>query len=615
MPRNPRRALIVGCPRRPLLGVHHSIAVLRAALALHGFHCEVVPSADAATLTAALRAFIDATVSGDIVVIVYIGHGELYERVTPGTRDSPPTGTPRYVQALLPIDSRASTPESCKVITGFDLAPQLDELRRRARDVTLIFDCCHAGDLATPRMVDPAVHTYFQHSIGRQIQARHGRVMRGQAEAVRRGQPELDAVRLVASSAFGKAFEVPWGPDGDERIGAFSLAVAESLTAAVGCEVAWCDIAAAVHGKLSPTWDCNGEAGPAQWSGAEGPHERAVFAAIIKDLPVPPHGCPIARARDGSLMIPVALDSYVVGDVVAIVDPAGHVHASTHVAETAAGWGRLALAGDRLAVAFPRAVRQDPAACHRVDDPHGVADRIAELPREWSTREGQPVARLEQQGPVSHLYVAPQAQPIASVPSDDPHCGPHLRAGLTRITAMHRMQRAFETALWRPQPNEFTVTLLDRNGRPLAAAAHVAEDDEIVVKAHHRGALWTLLHCAVFRVRADLVIDPITADTAHGIPVQMGDEPTTLATIPLRWPAVDRSFGPREESLLFVVYDQPLHVRCLATAIAALPPVRDVRGPVVRGPGLERPAIVRPGLRCHRVTYKLAPRAADEPSR
>ena len=134
-----RRALLIGSQTHGLEGVDADVARMSEALALRGFTINWCAGA-AATRNGILAAYEQLIVETqwlDAVCIYYSGHGGRFEnRLSEG---------PRFLQYLVPTDHG---PGSFRGVMSFELSALLARLTSKTANVTLILDCCHAGQMS-----------------------------------------------------------------------------------------------------------------------------------------------------------------------------------------------------------------------------------------------------------------------------------------------------------------------------------------------------------------------------------------------------------------------------------------------------------------------------------
>lgn len=576
-----RRALLIGCQRAGLHGVARSLARLAGALRRHGFRCTTALDAGAATIAAALGALCDATRRGDVAVIVYVGHGLLFESDVPlGDDGGPPR--PRYLQALVPvdIDDARGAP---RVITGLDLAVALELLDARCGNATLILDCCHAVGMAADLATDCPETRARVDDLKRQL--REHRALKDRSPT--RGPTQSGPVRVLASAAAFQAYEIDEGTSGHPRkIGAFSRALADVLRACPQ-DTPWWGVEAHVAARLADLSDRE------QWIGVEGPRERVLFSRARKPLPADALPCAwrherlvVGGGREHGLRprdrLTLHLGPRRSARCLGAIQLARVHAAESFVDDFPTALGRDLPAGAvarRLAPADPFGVTLDPSA--------DLESLLTPSLPDWTTDPAAPKATIERRG--DRLELIELADPrhpggphrIASVRADDPAARDVLRRGLRRLGAWLRIRDAHADD-WRPTADDLELIVRADAGRdvPLTAIDAWIADVPLHLRAVHRGGItlgW--LHCAAYRVAGDRTILPLTPGAVHGVPLRR-DEPHDFVR-PDR--PEHRGFvfdargpdDPADEWLLFYLSAHPILLHDLATVAAAHP--RDLK--------------------------------------
>lgn len=574
-----RRALLIGSQRAGLHGVARSLARLAGALHCHGFRCTVMLDASASRIAAALRALCDVTTRSDAAVVVYVGHGLLFESDTPVADEDGGPPRPRRLQALVPVDIDSSTADDPRIITGLDLALALALLDARCHNATLVLDCCHAVGMASGVATGCPVVRETIEALKRELVAQ--RALRP------RGESTSGPVRVLASATVHQAYEIDEGTPGRPRkIGAFSRALAEVLRACPQ-DTPWWAVEARVAARLAELSDRQ------QWIGVEGPRERVVFGETSVNLPADALPC---AWRDGRLVLDGGREHGLrPGDRFAVYS--GPEAAPTQlIGEAQLGEVRQTesivddfppeIGGALLPGAVARRVA--PAKCFAVTLEPSAEDLELLMPAlpGWSTDHDQLAAAVELRGDRLDLIELSDARRrIASVQADDRAARDVLRCGLRRIGAWLRIRGA-HADFWAPTQEDIALTYVSGSGResPLQLLGEWSSEVPLRVRALHRGGItlgW--LHCAVFRVASDRTILPLTPDSVHGVPLRCG-EPYEFVRPghPDQRGFVFDHRGPHDivdEWLLVYLATHPIVLRHLETVAEALPPERTARGP------------------------------------
>jgi hypothetical protein len=134
-----RRALLIGSQTHGLEGVEADVERMAHTLASRNFDVTTCtgPAATRAGIVAAYARLISEAGPSDSVCVYYSGHGG---RVA----NRFPTG-PRFLQYLVPTDHG---PGSFRGVMSFELSALLAQLTAKTPNVTVILDCCHAGQMS-----------------------------------------------------------------------------------------------------------------------------------------------------------------------------------------------------------------------------------------------------------------------------------------------------------------------------------------------------------------------------------------------------------------------------------------------------------------------------------
>ena len=290
-----RTALLIGAPTYGLRGVDNDVAAMTDALAARGFEITqcVGPAATRDGILGAYEQLIRRSRPDDAVVIFYSGHGGLIE---------PPAGDrgdilPAYRRFIVPVDFTQSTPDDFRGITGIELSVLLGRLTRRIPNVTVVLDCCfagtmsRAGDLITKSLPEPKAVDLRSH-LNRLL---HG----GLRVDLTRPLGNSFAVRVVACAPEQRSYE--YGGRRGDRIGVFTEALTDALTAAGDAPVTWSTLMTQVRQNVLDVI-------ANQRPDAEGPFRRLLFEVdeedVVPSLPVVWEG--LGRVRlDGAPLIGV----------------------------------------------------------------------------------------------------------------------------------------------------------------------------------------------------------------------------------------------------------------------------------------------------------------------
>lgn len=295
MPPLVRRALLLGARAPDLSGVDHDLELMREALLHHGFadaHIEIVVPATRDLISTAIRGLIERTQPGDVVVLYYSGHGSKLDDTSVSNHmanpRAPELGELAYYRFLVASDIEQSSDEDFRGYTNLELSLDLAALTRKTRNAVMIMDCCHAGRLfrADPGDADERI-TWQDNS--RYLPARNvdltGRwahaaakhferllATRGHELADRHAEANPWAIRLLASSSEGSAFETSCPPrEGcdHQHCGAMTLALHAALMKVDPRRTTWQDLGRLI--RMTP------QRGGQQRVCVEGPHRRFLF--------------------------------------------------------------------------------------------------------------------------------------------------------------------------------------------------------------------------------------------------------------------------------------------------------------------------------------------------
>jgi len=259
------RALLIGSGYAGL-PVDASVSAMFTWLCGHGFDATEVRriSGDAATRDAMLAnldhlAEVDP---GDApVVFYYAGHGQLY-RTQLGVEDEGHAAYP----LLVAMDLNASGDGTLRSVLGSELSRALQRVARRARNLTVILDCCHASGMIR---LDDDLDGPIVHAHERLLQAEaSARIARHRAPLLRSvgeiAPPERLSERVIvitASSAGGRTYPHPV----TER-----LVFTDALLAALTEYETWDTVLADVRARVQAVW-------PIQHPAVFGPRFRQPF--------------------------------------------------------------------------------------------------------------------------------------------------------------------------------------------------------------------------------------------------------------------------------------------------------------------------------------------------
>ncbi len=178
------------------------------------------------------------------VVVYYAGHGHLY-RTDIGAGEGGHAAYP----LLVAIDIEASADGVLRGILGSELSRALQRIARRARNLTVILDCCHAsGMVRLDDDTDNEAGRASEHAIGVEASERVARPRSSVKRGASRGAPERlseQVVVVAASSAGGRAYPHPVS----ER-----LVFTDALLAAMDRHATWDGVLAETRARVQAVW-------------------------------------------------------------------------------------------------------------------------------------------------------------------------------------------------------------------------------------------------------------------------------------------------------------------------------------------------------------------------
>ena len=269
------RAIVIGSVLDGIVGVENDVLDVTAMLQTRGFAVRAYEGR-AASRACILGAFAELLDQVDVgsdepIVIYYAGHGGLVINKQPTDEDI----LPRVFQCLVPTDWEQNTDDDFHGISAFELSLLLHQLTDRSKNVSVILDCCYAGQFIDPQgavkrrprsLAAPSPLAIARHM--EELKQRYGNSL----ERLPPNNP--DVVSVVACSAQGPAW--PLTDDQGRDHGALTLALVQALDD-VGTErVPWASIITAVRRRIR---DRLQDQRPA----VEGPAQRLAFSLDTVD--------------------------------------------------------------------------------------------------------------------------------------------------------------------------------------------------------------------------------------------------------------------------------------------------------------------------------------------
>ncbi|MCU7728866.1 caspase family protein [Actinoplanes sp. KI2] len=276
-----RKALLIGAQTNGLGGVLHDVEAMAGALEPRGFTVQrlITPDATRAAVLDAYEKVIADAQPDDAIVLYYSGHGG---------RLLAPDGS--ELQFIVPDDYHDSSDSDFRGITGVELSVLLARLTDKARNVTVVLDCCHAAHMS--RDAGLRIKTLLRtapepwHPTYEAVQA-HVTKLAGAGLAVDRRSLISNpyAVRVVACSPAQSAWE---GANRDGvRMGLLTDALTRALRESERARVNWATMLEAVRRSVQ-------ELAPTQRPETEGPSTREPFEPTDLD---PLAGLPLLPAE------------------------------------------------------------------------------------------------------------------------------------------------------------------------------------------------------------------------------------------------------------------------------------------------------------------------------
>jgi hypothetical protein len=290
-----KRALLIGSQTGGLNGVHADVERMSEMLGRRGFDVTQLTRAAASRdgILAGYQRLIADTAADDVACIYYSGHGGWV--VNPEYEPDKPL--PRVLQYLVPTDDEGA---ELRGVMSFELSALLARLTSKTRNVTVILDCCHSGQMsrAAREGLTPQKVALTPKNLARSLSA--GRVRELLARCA--SAPRLDAesnpwaVRLVAAEAHSIAYERK--DEHGSSTGVFTDALLSVLSEAQEQPMSWAALSLSVRERVMSQL-CD------QRPGAEGPSRRQIW-----ELQEAADGRPLAlffqngelRIRGGALL-------------------------------------------------------------------------------------------------------------------------------------------------------------------------------------------------------------------------------------------------------------------------------------------------------------------------
>lgn len=565
------RALLIGAGHRDLRGAENDVAAMAAALSRRGFEVRrcVRDDATRAAILSAYEQLIEQVAENEPALVFFSGHG--------GYADAPERdGLP--LQFIVPNDYDTAAVDDFRGITSVELSILQDRLCAKTKNVTVVLDCCHSGQLARDpwrrKLVPVAPYARLRAHLDRLEAA-------GLAVGRWRNEGSEHAVRVVACSPAQSAVE-DLNDDG-VTMGVLTDSLVRALVEAEGHPVTWAAVMDRVRSRIVGR-------SYRQRPEVEGPVHRRIFelaeAERLMSLPVAPLG------EDGLVRLDcAALLAVQTGDEFMVM-PSEALHAehsgrigdlivtgvdafSARGRVTPAPGMAVGAAALMGAHAF-RTRMQAPRIRVRVpvDDPR-AAGLVAALGARSLVEVVRPTepdwvaeVRIEADG---RLSACDRRGPLHPPRDADP-AGVNRVAGDLKILAQATQLRRLVHAKQFPLDAEADIEwglVIGGERSPLVSGAVVPPGERIYVRVHNHGA--AVVYVSMLDIGITGKIALLTRGAPSGWPVHPGETYTLgedrrariLKGAPVTWPeGVDAVYG-RAETILVVITSDRQDLRAL----------------------------------------------------
>ena len=567
----PGRALLIGAGHRDLRGPQNDVAAMQAALSRRGFEVRRCVRDDATRegILSAYEQLIDQIAADEPALVFFSGHGGYTDALE---RDGLP------LQFIVPNDYDMTTVDDFRGITSVELSVLQDRLCAKTKNVTIVLDCCHSGQLARDpwrrKLVPVAPYARLKAHLDRLEAA-------GLAVGRWRNEGSEHVVRVVACSPVQSAFE-DLNDDG-VTMGVLTDSLVRALAEAEGHPVTWAAIMDRVRSRIVGL-------SYRQRPEAEGPVHRRIFELVeaerLMSLPVAP------LDEDGLVRLDcAALLAVQAGDEFMVM-PSGAPHAEhagrigdlTVIGVDAfSARGRVApapgMAVGAAALMGARAFRtrmQAPRIRVRVpvDDPR-AAGLVAALGARSLVEAVRPTepdwvaeVRIEADGRLSACdRLGPLHPPRAADRAGVDRVAGDLKI-LAQATQLRRLVHAQQYPLNAEADVEWGLVIAGERS-PLVSGAVVRPGERIYVRVHNRGA--AVVYVSMLDIGVSGKIAVLTRGAPSGWPVHPGETYTLgedrrariLKGAPVTWPeGLDARYG-RPETILVVITSDRQDLRAL----------------------------------------------------
>lgn len=313
-----KRALVIGSQTGDLSGVEIDASRMSRFLEQQGYRSKLLirDKAVRQNILTSYEQLISATGAGDAVVVYYSGHGGL--AANPYFEEEQHT-TPRHLRFIVPFDIAASTENDFRGISSLELSGLLARLTQKTKNVTVIYDCCHAARMsrnldlvpkALPRTWFVGIAAYIERLKESGLSIDQSMI-----------ESNPNAVRLVAAGSTQSAYE--YTNSNGEQVGLFTHTLLAMLKDVRNLPVSWNAVVQHVREEVLRIV-------PEQRPEVEGPSRRLVFSIKQADET----GVLAVGQKSGNpVLFGGRLLGIEVGDEYGIMPPAANAHdASTAIA-------------------------------------------------------------------------------------------------------------------------------------------------------------------------------------------------------------------------------------------------------------------------------------------
>lgn len=604
-----KRALVVGSALEPLFAPVNDVRAMTVMLEARGFLVEASPEATRADILDGYDRLIERSEPDDTAVVYYAGHG-FVGRLEDG----------RTWQCIAPFDVRSGTKSDWRGITDRELSIKQRQLTRRTKNVTVILDCCSAGQMSRDaaalggvvRTLPHPVHVGFDAHVAA-LREKYG------ADAVADEMGNEHAVRFVACGQSGKAFEAP---DKDGVVhGYFTANLIAALADARGA-ITWNTLAEVVRARVMTRF-------ASQRPAIEGPGERRVFELGLGDRTRVASVTVVDREyelRTGMLAGDRRGDTYAVLPSGATVYEPDRELAQLEVVDVDSFTSRARRTSGTTelhdgAIAVP-ILRTAPRHPIRIDVPDDARDAITSAignARTLCISDDDPVATLRlAEGQLTIEDAWGPTFPPAAYPDE---LAPMIRnlANLGVARSLRALHGAHGVAATEVEIEQGHVVGGTQSPLP-DVGANLGERDRLYVRVKNVSDRRLFVHLLNIGLRGRI---KLSSANVAGLGIQLdpedqfvfGERDNLLAGIGLTWPdGLPRQSFPREDQVVVIVTTIAIDLRGLETQ-EFVPATRNAGTPLEAllgqlQDGLTRSAESVDGFHVKLMSYLLHPRAS-----